>query len=54
MPYIDVNQPWVYMCAPSQTSLLPPSPSMKLKFFIPQGRRDSASVMFLAPLSNIS
>ena len=27
MPYIDMNQPWVYMCFPSWTPLLPPSPS---------------------------
>ena len=26
-PYIHVNQPWVYMCSPSWTSLQPPSPS---------------------------
>ena len=24
MPYIDVNQPWIYMCSPSWTPLLPP------------------------------
>ena len=27
LPYIDLNQPWVYMCHPSQTPLPPPSPS---------------------------
>ena len=27
LPYIDMNQPWVYMCPPSQTpSHLPPHP----------------------------
>ena len=27
LPYIDMNQPWVYMCPPSQTALpLPPHP----------------------------
>ena len=25
--YIDMNQPWVYMCSPSWTPLPPPSPS---------------------------
>ena len=27
LPDTDMNQPWVYMCSPSQTSFLPPSPS---------------------------
>ena len=27
LPYIDLNPPWVYMCSPSWTPLLPPSPS---------------------------
>ena len=27
MPYIDMNQPWIYMCSPSRFPLLPPSPS---------------------------
>ena len=27
LPYIDMNQPWVYMCAPSRTPIPPPSPS---------------------------
>ena len=27
LPYIDMNQPWVYMCPPSWTPLPPPSPS---------------------------
>ena len=27
LPYIDMNQPWVYMCPPSWNPLLPPSPS---------------------------
>ena len=27
LPYIDMNQPWVYMCSPSWTPLPPPSPS---------------------------
>ena len=26
-PYIDMNQPWVYMCCPSWTRYPPPSPS---------------------------
>ena len=25
LPYIDMNQPWVYMCSPSWTPLPPPS-----------------------------
>ena len=27
LPYIHMNQPWVYMCSPSWPYLLPPSPS---------------------------
>ena len=27
LPYIHMNQPWVYMCSPSWPSLPPPSPS---------------------------
>ena len=27
LPYIDLNPPWVYMCSPSWTPLLSPSPS---------------------------
>ena len=27
LPYIDMNQPWVYMCSPSWTPLPSPSPS---------------------------
>ena len=27
LPYIDMNQPWVYMCSPSWTPLPPPSQS---------------------------
>ena len=27
LPYIDMNQPWVYMCSPSWTPLPPSSPS---------------------------
>ena len=27
LPYIDMNQPWIYMCSPSRSSLPPPSPS---------------------------
>ena len=27
LPYIDLNQPWVYVCSPSWTPLPPPSPS---------------------------
>ena len=30
LPYIDMNQPWVYMCPPSRTPLPPPSPSHPL------------------------
>ena len=26
LSYIDINQPWVYMCSPSQCPLPPPSP----------------------------
>ena len=27
LPYIDMNQPWIYMCSPSRSPLPPPSPS---------------------------
>ena len=27
LPYIDMNQPWVYMCSPSWNPFPPPSPS---------------------------
>ena len=27
LPYIDMSQPWVYMCSPSWVPLPPPSPS---------------------------
>ena len=27
LPYIDMSQPWVYMCSPTWTPLTPPSPS---------------------------
>ena len=27
LPYIDMNQPWVYTCSPSRSRLPPPSPS---------------------------
>ena len=27
LPYVHMNQPWVYMCSPSWTSLQPPSSS---------------------------
>ena len=30
LPYIDMNQPWIYMCSPSQSPLPPPSPSQSL------------------------
>ena len=27
LPYIDMNQPWLYMCSPPRSPLPPPSPS---------------------------
>ena len=27
LSYIDMNQPWIYMCSPSRSPLPPPSPS---------------------------
>ena len=27
LPYIDMNEPWIYMCSPSRSPLPPPSPS---------------------------
>ena len=27
LPYIDMNQPWIYMCSPSWSPIPPPSPS---------------------------
>ena len=26
LPYIDMNQPWIYMCSPSRSPIPPPSP----------------------------
>ena len=33
LPYIDMNQPWVYMCSPSQTPHLLSSPSHSAGLF---------------------
>ena len=47
MPYIDVNQPWVYMCSPSWTpSHLPPHP-------IPLGHPSSPVPSTLSHASNL-
>ena len=32
LPYIDMNQPWIYMCSPSWPPLPPPSPSHKISY----------------------
>ena len=37
LPYINLNPPWVYMCSPSWTPLLPPSP------FYPSGSSQCTS-----------
>ena len=43
LPYIDMNQPWVYMCPPSWTPLPPPSP------YHPSGSSLYASILQPVP-----
>ena len=47
LPYIDINQPWVYMCSPSWTPLPPPSPSH------PSGSSQCTSPEHLSHASNL-
>ena len=47
MPYIDMNQPWVYMCPhPEHPSHLPPHP-------IPQGHPSAPALSALSHASNL-
>ena len=47
LPYIDMNQPWVYTCSPSWTPLPPPSPSH------PSGSSQCTSLSTLYHASNL-
>ena len=47
MLYIDMNQPWIYMCSPSWTPLPPPSPSH------PSGSSQCTSPEHLSHASNL-
>ena len=47
LPYIDMNQPWVYMCShPEPSSHLPPHP-------IPQGHPSAPALSTLSHASNL-
>ena len=48
LPYIDMNQPWIYMCSPFPSTLLPPSPSL------PSGSSQCTSPKHLSHASNLS
>ena len=45
--YIDMNQPWIYMCSPSRSPLPPPSPSH------PSGSSQYTSPEHLSHASNL-
>ena len=47
LPYIDMNQPWIYMCSPSQSPLPPPSPPD------PSGSFQCTSLEHLSHASNM-
>ena len=47
LPYIDMNQPWIYMCSPSRSPLPPPSPSH------PSGSSQCTSPEHLSHASNL-
>ena len=48
LPYIDMNQPWVYMCPPIlKTTLPPPSPPH------PQGHPRALALSALSHASNL-
>ena len=47
MPYINMNQPWVYMCSPSWTPLPPPSP------YHPSGHPKAPALSTLSHASNL-
>ena len=48
MPYIGMNQPWVYMCSPSWTPLQPPPPHP-----ISQGHPSAPALSTLSHESNV-
>ena len=48
MSYIDMNQPWAYMCPPSWTLFMPPSPSH------PSGSSQCTSLSTLPHASNLN
>ena len=47
LPYIHMNQPWVYICSPSGPSLPPPSPSY------PSGSSSAPALSTLPHASNL-
>ena len=47
LPYIDMNQPWIYMCSPSLIPLPPPSPSLH------QGHPSAPALNTLSHASNL-
>ena len=47
LPFIAMNQPWVYMCSPSWTPLSPPSP------FHPSGSSQCTCLSALSHASNL-
>ena len=47
LSYIDLNQPWIYMCSPSQSPLPPPSPPH------PSGSSQCTSPEHLSHASNL-
>ena len=47
LPYSDMNQLWIYMCSPSRSPLLPPSPSH------PSGSSQCTSPEHLSHASNL-
>ena len=47
LPYIDMNQPWIYMCSPSWNRLPPPSPSH------PSGSSQCTGPEHLSHVSNL-
>ena len=47
LPYIDLNQPWIYMCSPSQSPIPRPSPSN------PSGSSQCTSPEHLSHASNL-
>ena len=45
LSYIEMNQPWIYMCSPSQSPLPPPSPPHPIPLHLPSAPGPSACLM---------